>query len=284
MIFDFKKSQFVYMCLVILSVLLVIVLFSGKPPGEQTTNAAFGIYVENSTLRILYSFLAVVPLILLSAYYADKIAQKEHAKLMLILNMECNPKRFLNTYTVIAGKTDRYKNTVLLKTIMLGLGYLENGDMEKAISLLSNIPFGKDTKKERKLAIQGYDILCQCYLRLRDAENAKRYFVLYSKTLDAVKDEDCEAYRNELLEHGVLSRYLNFLQGNTDDAAVYFEKAMLEYPTNRQQLNASLMAALVYLKEGNTERAKDHLTYVIEKGKNLWAKGYAQERLAEMEV
>ena len=80
--------------LVILSIILVIAFFSGTPATGNDADLSFGIYVENQFLRLFFSFLAVVPLILLSAYYASKTAKKEHDKLLFILDMECNPKRF----------------------------------------------------------------------------------------------------------------------------------------------------------------------------------------------
>ncbi|MHB1315189.1 MAG: hypothetical protein ACYCX2_06820 [Christensenellales bacterium] len=282
MIFDFKKSKLVYMLLVVLSMIVVAVLFGGVSPGGGSSTASFGIYVESKTLRVVYSFLAVVPLIILSAYYADKVAKKEHEKLLRILDMDCNPKQFLNSYVVIAGRTGRYQNTMLQKKVMLALGYMEAGNIEKAISVLSKIQFRKDTKKERKLSVLGYDILCHCYLRLEDTENGAKFFKLYVEAVTALKDDNLDDYHREQLEQNVLGHYLDFLLGNPGDAVSVLEKAMVEYPTNRQQINAALMAALVCIKQGDMEKARELLSFVADKGKDLWAKGRAQEALGDM--
>ena len=156
---------------------------------------------------------------------------------------------------------------------------MEAGNIDKAIAILSKLSFPKESKKDRALSVLSYGTLCHCYLRLEDTENAQKVYNLYTKAVAALKTDDHDAYNKELLEQEVLGGYLRFLQGNGNDTLAILEKAMIEYPTSRQQVNAGWMAALVCLKKGETDKAKDLLAYVSENGKGLWAKDRARETL-----
>lgn len=282
MIFDFKKSKSIYILLVVLSIIAVALLFGGLQPGSTAT-PSLGIYVENKVMRTVFSLLTVIPLIVLSAAYAEKIARREHDKLIRILDMECNPKKFLNSYAVIAGRTSRYEATRRQKRVYLALGYMEDGNLEKAIAVLNKVRFVSDTVNAKKLCVLGHGTLCHCYLRLGDTSNGAKMLDCYQKAVSALKADDMNAWGFELLEQEVLKSHLAFLQESPQDVLPALLKAMVESPTIRQQVNASYLAALVCMKRDEPDKAKDYLAFVVNNGNSLWAKSRAGAIIADLQ-
>lgn len=204
-----------------------------------------------------------------STIFCNFLALKEYQKILQILQMDCDPYAYVETYYPIATKRSKTDFLNQMKYNNLSVGYIGAGQWDTAINMLQSIHIKDKNKRAAYLQYVCFMNLCHCYLYKGDIEAAKFYLsnATSSLTENFRKNKKLMAVFREAYDTNV--HHLEILQGEFDSARSYFEQALHTVKNMEKRVEAAYLLAYIYNKTGETEKKQEMIHYVKQHGNKL---------------
>ena len=185
-----------------------------------------------------------------------------------MLDDDCDPVRYIQVVDALMRRpiVGRHFNSALV--IHLSIGYIENGEGDKAIDLLENAL--KNGLKRRNYRGAAHSILCIVYLKKKDTESAMAHY-------EKIKNARSTRYTRKLVKD--LDFVLTLEQVPPKEVIDHKQKVLSESANRLERAHAHYLIAKAYKELGDSEKEKEHLEYVAENGNLLHIARLAREKL-----
>ena len=260
MVHAFKRSKIAFCLVTLLSAAIIVALWF----RDRDHHIIVPIIASALMLGIGY---------ISSRIIANLVASTENTRRLGYLHMELDPQKFLESYQDLPDKVKRDFSTRAIMRSYLADGYAAAGNFEAALETLSEDPPADN------LAVRGLYAgnRAACYLNLGDVDQAAEYLAQLEHIIDAcrLKKADLASNLTEILK--LHKQHLNCLQGKKVDTD-YLESAFQRSQYNIRRLEIAKVLAMAALHDGDTTRAKEHLTFLRKNSGKTHFKSWADRQ------
>ena len=237
-----------------------------------------GLMIANDSLSIGGAALAVILTALVPFFVMNLIAISSYSKpLVDALNVERDPYPLLEESEYLLTKAKKglpYFNNI----INYSAGLIETGQAEKALAVLQATDFSKVPKTLPQNMFVYYNNLCAAYNANGQKDQASIY---YSKALASYAMIKNEAVKKQMQTSLTIDTIEEYLRNEDYKEADKILSSFMPNP-GRQTVDAEMLRAKVHIGLGETEKAKEHLEFVIKNGNKLYVVTEAKEMLAAL--
>lgn len=206
-----------------------------------------------------------------------RLHKLRYGKIELILLDDCDCTKYIQVYQAIREKTSGNNQR---DTINIAKGYFFKGDFEEAKRELNTI---QKNELKNKNWIPYLNVALQNYLELGELQHAREV------------RQELEKYEASQKSGSPAAKLAGNLVQYTDFAEAFrrkdYEKARsLQEEVRNLSAHAAQLSLLYYrmavmeLDAGEKEKAKEHLEYVTEYGKQIFVRKEAERLLSNMET
>jgi tetratricopeptide (TPR) repeat protein len=239
---------------------------------------ACGLLRAHDVLSIGGMILTVILTVCLPFFAINLIAIHFYSKpLVEALDIERDPYPLLEESEYLLAKLKKGL-PYLTNIINYSAGLVETGQFEKALAVLQAIDFSKAPKRPPQTMFIYYNNLCAACNEIGYKDQASVY---YSKALSSYAMIKSEAVKKQLKNSITFNTVEEHLRNEEYPAA---DKVLSSFMPNpgKQTVDAEMLRAKVHIGLGEPEKAKEHLTFVIENGNKLNVVNQAKEILASL--
>jgi tetratricopeptide (TPR) repeat protein len=188
------------------------------------------------------------------------MASSENTRYLGYLHMELDPKKFLSFYEGIPSRV-KGENTAAICRSYLADGYAACGQYDEAISQLSIAP------PEDNLAVRGLYAanLAGCHLAMNHIEAAEDAIRELTQIIDACRLSKASLAGNLTEMLTLHKQHLACLQGKAVDTDV-LESSFVRAQYHLRRLELAKVLAMTAIRDGNSDAAKKHLSYLRKNG------------------
>ncbi len=235
-----------------------------------------GLLIANDKLSMGGAVLAVILTALVPFFVFNLISIYSYSKpLVEALDLERDPYPLLEESEYLLTKAKKGLPYVT-NIINYSAGLVETGQSEKALAVLQAADFSKVPKTPPQYMFVYYINLCSaCNAKgLKDQAS-----IHYSKALASWAMIKSEAIKKQMKNTITLHTIEEHLRNEDYKEA---DKVLASFMPNpgRQTVDAEMLRAKVHIGLGEAEKAKEHLTFVIENGNKLYSVTQAKEILS----
>lgn len=247
MIHGFKRGRISFCVVMALSVVITILIWM------RDQNYPVFVPIIASALMLALGFVS-------ARLMGNVMASSENTRYLGYLHMELDPKKFLSVYEDIPTRV-KGENTAAICRSYLADGYAASGQYESAIAQLSIAPPADN------LAVRGLYAanLAGCHLALKNIEAAEEALRELTHIIDACRLSKAPLAGNLTEMLTLHKQHLACLQGKAVDTDV-LESAFVRAQYHLRRLELAKVLAMTAIRDGNTEAAKKHLSYLRKNG------------------
>lgn len=256
----------------------MIILFKGLTAGYFISvfagiAAIFALF-EIPGIGDLFGILALI-WVLFCAFFFNRAANQKFVNINNIMFEQCECRKYIAEYNrLFARSTKRTKDFLLLN---LATGYICFGDFEKAFSILNEVnPFFKDNNLGRSCMAIYYNNLLTVYRHFADNKNAESALNMLRAMLSNPKFKPALKVRiNNIIDfHHCIS---DIEQGNYENAEKVFLDELSSAESRYDRVAINYYLAKIYSEKGETEKAEECISFVIQNGGDTFCVQKAKE-------
>ncbi len=224
----------------------------------------FGIVIFD--LPPLAVMLAAMAWILLWSVLLNVLAGKTYKNTVIVLRDNCETDKYIQKMEAFYEKHRKSPKLAFFLKMNLFAGYSDKGDMEKAKDLLFDIdPTFADNSVGIWNAVVYYANVCTYFIQINDLKKAEA--ALESLKGFAEHPKLAPQKREQATEHYTAKSYkLGMQTGNYDGAETYFSDLLAKEKTMIGKVGYTYALAEIHLHNGDTQKAAEALTFVIQNG------------------
>ena len=237
-----------------------------------------GLLIANDRLSIGGAALAVILTALVPFFVMNLIAISSYSKpLVDALDVERDPYPLLEESEYLLTKTKKGL-PYLTNIINYSAGLIETGQFEKALAVLQAVDFSKVPKASPQSMLAYYINLCSACNEMGQKDQASAYYSKALASFAMIKNEAVKKQMKSTITVHTIEEHLR----NEDYKEADKVLASFIPSTGRQTIDAEMLRAKVHIGLGEPEKAKEHLTFVIENGNKLNVVTQAKEILSSL--
>jgi len=212
-----------------------------------------------------------------------RLRWKEFLKIMSILQMDCDPQKFMTEANEFLLRNDLLFQERFFLQHNIAYAHGVMGDYDEAIRLTEEFIQIFGTHKRLKLYLKQaylYDLLVQWLLRKGEAREAQEFARLRDAHADKITDDFFPPSQG----------YFAIIEGSFEKALKFYEQRRNMYKeknvimTRLFDVTDQFEMALIYEKLGELEKQKEALLFVVQYGRDIKVAQIAREKLADMEI
>ena len=249
MYFLFTKLRVIYTLIIFILCLVVISIFD---------------FIDLSPTSSILLFITYLIELYLTTFIFNLLAGKKHNKIIQILQNECDPIKYLNTYYPLTQKKVS-KNLKTFLLLNLSAGYISVGDYAQAKNVLSSI----DLKKSKPMNnIMFHLHLTSLNINEGNIAQAGKALDYVSNLISTTKipqtqidllNKTRNLYAARIrIENGYFADVEQILLGLVASADCMYQKVSVKYTL-----------ANLYIKQNRTDEAIKEMRFVAENGNTL---------------
>lgn len=241
-------------------------------PALVVEMLCFGLPPEIFTIVICVLFVYIIVITLWISKCFSKILNGAIKRMY----DECDPYPMLDeTEKLLTYKFKRVQNQILVIDKCAALRNI--GEYEKALNILENINIDKYPVMPY-VKIVYYNNLMDLYTILGEYEKAD---IWHNKTMQIYSDMKSNRQKKKLESTiDIATAAKHYRHDEYDEAVKILEN--IKYNNLCHEIDGKMLSAKIYLKTGETEKAKAALIFIKEKGNRLYAVTAAEKMLAEI--
>lgn len=249
MYFLFTKLRVIYTLIIFILCLVVISIFD---------------FIDLSPTSSILLFITYLIELYLTTFIFNLLASKKHNKIIQILQDECDPVKYLNTYYPLTQKRvgKKLKSLLLLN---LASGYISVGDYAQAKNVLASIDL-KNSKPMNNIMF---------HLHLTSLNINEGNIAQAGKALDYVSNL-ISTTKIPQTQIDLLNKTRNLYAARIRIENGYFdevEQTLLGIIATSESMNETVSAryalAKLYIKQNRTDEAIKEMRFVAENGNTL---------------
>lgn len=287
MIWYFKKSKILYLTSVFFGLVLLLLPLGTKTAtvnGRTVTQPLIPLHISvtSPAAGVFTASLLAVLWILLCAFLAVRVANREYLKLLSLHTQNCDPAAYLNAAAVqFRSRRIRPNNFRLMLILNASAAYEALGQYEEAKAKLAYAAGFSKGRTGRILQFVYHNNLFPCFLNDGDRENAERSLSGMNALLapGLLPQKLLAQYRELYLQKECL---LKMKLGDYTEAEAVFTRQFEQAKTQIQKVSAQFTLAAVYLHRSEAEKARRSLEYTAQHGNKLAIAARARQMLQEM--
>jgi tetratricopeptide (TPR) repeat protein len=247
MIHAFKRGRIGFNVVMALSVTITILIWL------RDQNYPLFVPIIASALMLALGYVS-------ARLMGNVMASSENTRYLGYLHMELDPKKFLSFYEGIPSRV-KGENTAAICRSYLADGYAACGQYDEAISQLSIAP------PEDNLAVRGLYAanLAGCHLAMKHIEAAEDAIRELTQIIDACRLSKASLAGNLTEMLTLHKQHLACLQGKAVDTDV-LESSFVRAQYHLRRLELAKVLAMTAIRDGNSDAAKKHLSYLRKNG------------------
>jgi tetratricopeptide (TPR) repeat protein len=247
MIYAFKRGRIGFSVVMGISILLSVLIWF------RDQNYPVYVPIIASTLMLALGYVS-------ARLMGNVMASSENTRYLGYLHMELDPKKFLSFYEGIPSRV-KGENTAAICRSYLADGYAACGQYDEAISQLSIAP------PEDNLAVRGLYAanLAGCHLAMKHIEAAEDAIRELTQIIDACRLSKASLAGNLTEMLTLHKQHLACLQGKAVDTDV-LESSFVRAQYHLRRLELAKVLAMTAIRDGNSDAAKKHLSYLRKNG------------------
>lgn len=247
MIYAFKRGRIGFSVVMGISILLSVLIWF------RDQNYPIYVPIIASTLMLALGYVS-------ARLMGNVMASSENTRYLGYLHMELDPKKFLSFYEGIPSRV-KGENTAAICRSYLADGYAACGQYDEAISQLSIAP------PEDNLAVRGLYAanLAGCHLAMKHIEAAEDAIRELTQLIDACRLSKASLAGNLTEMLTLHKQHLACLQGKAVDTDV-LESSFVRAQYHLRRLELAKVLAMTAIRDGNSDAAKKHLSYLRKNG------------------
>lgn len=247
MIYAFKRGRIGFSVVMGISILLSVLIWF------RDQNYPIYVPIIASTLMLALGYVS-------ARLMGNVMASSENTRYLGYLHMELDPKKFLSFYEGIPSRV-KGENTAAICRSYLADGYAACGQYDEAISQLSIAP------PEDNLAVRGLYAanLAGCHLAMKHIEAAEDAIRELTQIIDACRLSKASLAGNLTEMLTLHKQHLACLQGKAVDTDV-LESSFVRAQYHLRRLELAKVLAMTAIRDGNSDAAKKHLSYLRKNG------------------
>ena len=236
----------------------IAILLIGVPVG------IYGAWTENLGLTLIA--VLVVPFV--SVVILSIIGNKRFNNHNKIREINCNITEFYNGLIELHSKC---KNPKILNILNMDIAvaFIDMGRYQDSLNILMGIApqsLGKGFTGAQGRAIL-FNNLAYTYIGLGDLESAEKLLVEMKKAIDDPKLKNMDKIKNQLFDlYTGKKMIIQIERGNFEGAEQIFLMLLEKAKTNLHQVGICYELARIYLHNGNAEKAKRYIDFVMQYG------------------
>lgn len=249
----FKKLTTIY------NIILWMIIAVGGVLG-----AWFILEFEFPGIMILGLLLSVLIITFSVSFALNILASKKHNDVIMILQQECDPIKYLNEYYSL---TQRPVSNEIKPMIVLNLvaGYIACGDYAQAKSSLLSIDITKVKPEEKRLYYCHWAKLSICEENFEEAEKNLNIAIQFAET-EKINPKHLIAFETS---KSICKATINIEKGNFDGVEKtledIFNKSVLMY----HKVSVKYALGKLYIKQNIKDKSVEAMKYVAENGNTL---------------
>lgn len=247
MIYAFKRGRIGFSVVMGISILLSVLIWF------RDQNYPIYVPIIASTLMLALGYVS-------ARLMGNVMASSENTRYLGYLHMELDPKKFLSFYEGIPSRV-KGENTAAICRSYLADGYAACGQYDEAISQLSIAP------PEDNLAVRGLYAanLAGCHLAMKHIEAAEDAIRELTQIIDACRLSKASLAGNLTEMLTLHKQHLACLQGKAVDTDV-LESSFVRAQYHLRRLELAKVLAMTAIRDGDSDAAKKHLSYLRKNG------------------
>lgn len=247
MIYAFKRGRIGFSVVMGISILLSVLIWF------RDQNYPVYVPIIASTLMLALGYVS-------ARLMGNVMASSENTRYLGYLHMELDPKKFLSFYEGIPSRV-KGENTAAICRSYLADGYAACGQYDEAISQLSIAP------PEDNLAVRGLYAanLAGCHLAMKHIEAAEDAIRELTQIIDACRLSKASLAGNLTEMLTLHKQHLACLQGKAVDTDV-LESSFVRAQYHLRRLELAKVLAMTAIRDGDSDAAKKHLSYLRKNG------------------
>jgi len=210
--------------------------------------------------------------------FFTRLAINKNNKILKILTEECNPQKFIDTYSKTASKGSNVEIQNFIK-IQLSTGYIASGELDKGKEKLDSVKEFSEKITDSQNKIMYYNNLFSYFLQKKDIDNAEMNL---AKMLESIQNSHKKLNRNTYMNlYNGKSYRLNIEKNIFDGADNFFENTFKMDNDEYGRVSYKFILGKIYLHYNKLPEAKEAFEYVIKNGNSLYIVTEAKEILTD---
>lgn len=267
MINDYKKCKTTYTILYSICIILILIyLFVWTVNNIKKMQ-------PNSPYNLVMCLIDVLIIVFISrrviATVCYRIADKEFQKIFNLIQVDCDPFSYVETYYPIAEKQPKEQWYNQLKQLNLSVGYICAGEFDTAIHMLQSLNIVPTKKQDKIMQFSSFMDLCHCYLHKNDLDAAKFYLSQSLPLLNELQYSNQKFAIQFLDVYNSNVHHLGILQGEYIESRAFYEQRFQTSDSNYKRIGLAYRLALIYDKTGEIEKKQEAIDYIKKHGNKL---------------